>query len=135
MNQPQSPPPELPGLRFIRKVGAGGYADVYLYEQMHPTREVAVKVLKSRTADSEAYKRFRDEIRVLQSPDIGGWPGVLPFLDADLPERPTRRRPAWLAMPVAQPHHLEPPSVDAYRRSKTQRRAGHRHRSFSLTVR
>ena len=34
--------PTIPGLRFIRKLGAGGYADVYLYEQALPQREGVV---------------------------------------------------------------------------------------------
>ncbi|MFU8945981.1 serine/threonine-protein kinase [Mycetocola zhadangensis] len=40
-------PPELPGLRYVRPLGAGGFSDVYLYEQELPKRNVAVKVLAS----------------------------------------------------------------------------------------
>lgn len=40
-------PPELPGLRYVRPLGAGGFSDVYLYEQELPKRQVAVKVLAS----------------------------------------------------------------------------------------
>ena len=42
-----NPPPEIPGLTFLSKLGAGGYADVYLYEQGMPARKVAVKVMRS----------------------------------------------------------------------------------------
>ena len=41
--QPQ--PPELPGYRYLHHIGSGGNAEVYLYEQERPKREVAVKVL------------------------------------------------------------------------------------------
>jgi hypothetical protein len=34
---------------------------------------------------------------------LGRYEGVLPLLDAHLPERPTRQNPAWLAMPIATP--------------------------------
>ncbi len=34
---------------------------------------------------------------------LGGQDGVLPLLDAHLPDRPSRGNPAWLAMPIAAP--------------------------------
>ena len=45
MRRPGSAPPELPGFTFIRLLGSGGFADVFLYEQQLPKRRVAVKVL------------------------------------------------------------------------------------------
>ncbi|MCB1272892.1 MAG: serine/threonine protein kinase [Leucobacter sp.] len=39
------PPPRLAGFDYIRPLGAGGFAAVYLYEQDLPRRPVAVKVL------------------------------------------------------------------------------------------
>ncbi len=41
----QSDPPDLPGLTYVRRLGSGGYAEVFLYEQMSPRMRVAVKVL------------------------------------------------------------------------------------------
>ena len=38
-------PPDLPGYRFVERIGVGGNAQVYLYEQDLPQRQVAVKVL------------------------------------------------------------------------------------------
>ena len=38
------PPPELPGHTWLRALGSGGFADVHLYRQELPAREVAVKV-------------------------------------------------------------------------------------------
>lgn len=45
--RPVAAPPELPGLRYSRLLGSGGFSDVYLYEQELPRRLVAVKVLAS----------------------------------------------------------------------------------------
>ncbi len=38
-------PPRLNGYTFVRQLGSGGFADVYLYEQHLPKRNVAVKVM------------------------------------------------------------------------------------------
>lgn len=40
-------PPELPGLDYVSRLGAGGFADVYAYDQRVPRRRVAVKVLRA----------------------------------------------------------------------------------------
>jgi len=40
-----SAPPQLPGLDYLRPLGSGGFADVFLYQQDMPRRAVAVKVL------------------------------------------------------------------------------------------
>lgn len=45
MKRPPGTPPELPGFSFIRRLGSGGFSDVYLYQQERPRRKVAVKVL------------------------------------------------------------------------------------------
>ena len=42
-----NPPPDIAGLTYLSKLGAGGYADVYLYEQAMPARKVAVKVMRT----------------------------------------------------------------------------------------
>ena len=49
--------------------------------------------------DDESYRRFTDEIKVLR--DLGHDPGVLPILDAYLPESPSKKDRAWLSMPLA----------------------------------
>ena len=54
---PEVAPPDLPGYRFIKNIGAGGNAQVYLYEQDLPHRKVAVKVLNE-SALSEAARRL-----------------------------------------------------------------------------
>lgn len=57
-------PPDLPGYRFIRHIGAGGNAQVYLYEQDLPQREVAVKVLNESALSEAARRRFTAEANV-----------------------------------------------------------------------
>lgn len=65
---PSSPlaagPPELPGYRFVRHIGAGGNAQVYLYEQELPSRKVAVKVLNESALSAAARRRFVTEANV-----------------------------------------------------------------------
>ncbi|WP_345801514.1 serine/threonine-protein kinase [Microbacterium sp. AZCO] len=60
-----SAPPILPGLTYIRPLGSGGFADVFLYEQDMPRRDVAVKVLPSDVRDPELRRMFNAEADVL----------------------------------------------------------------------
>jgi len=81
------------------KLGEGGNAEVFLANDGQ--REVALKVLKTRRAESEQYARFRREIELLRR--HGDDPGVLPIVDASLPSTPTKSDPPWIAMPRAMP--------------------------------
>ncbi|MDQ3647224.1 MAG: Stk1 family PASTA domain-containing Ser/Thr kinase [Actinomycetota bacterium] len=62
--------------RILRRIGSGGMADVYLAEDSHLGREVALKVLHRRFAqDAEFVERFRREARAaagLQHPNVVG---------------------------------------------------------------
>lgn len=60
-----SSPPILPGLAYIRPLGSGGFADVFLYEQDMPRRDVAVKVLPSDVRDADLRRMFNAEADVL----------------------------------------------------------------------
>ncbi|SDG35360.1 serine/threonine-protein kinase [Microbacterium pygmaeum] len=60
-----SAPPILPGLVYIRPLGSGGFADVFLYEQDMPRRDVAVKVLPSDVRDPDLRRMFNAEADVL----------------------------------------------------------------------
>ncbi|WP_243075600.1 serine/threonine-protein kinase [Microbacterium sp. SS28] len=60
-----SAPPILPGLTYIRPLGSGGFADVFLYEQDMPRRDVAVKVLPSDVRDADLRRMFNAEADVL----------------------------------------------------------------------
>jgi hypothetical protein len=57
-------PPELPGYRFVKDIGSGGNAQVYLYEQYLPSRKVAVKVLNESALSEVARRRFTAEANV-----------------------------------------------------------------------
>ncbi len=60
-----SAPPILPGLHYVRPLGSGGFADVFLYQQDMPRRSVAVKVLPSDVRDPELLRMFNAEADVL----------------------------------------------------------------------
>ncbi|WP_298742076.1 serine/threonine-protein kinase [uncultured Microbacterium sp.] len=60
-----SAPPQLPGLTYIRPLGSGGFADVFLYQQDMPRRAVAVKVLPTDERDPDLLRMFNAEADVL----------------------------------------------------------------------
>lgn len=60
-----SSPPVLPGLAYVRPLGSGGFADVFLYQQDMPRRQVAVKVLPADERDPELLRMFNAEADVL----------------------------------------------------------------------
>ncbi|MDO4783467.1 MAG: serine/threonine-protein kinase [Propionibacteriaceae bacterium] len=57
--------PHLEGLTYIRDLGSGGYADVYLYQETMPRREVAVKVLRASSVSSALQLRFQQEVNAM----------------------------------------------------------------------
>ncbi|MEV7633113.1 serine/threonine-protein kinase [Microbacterium sp. NPDC089318] len=65
MNRPPSEPPALPGFSYLQPLGAGGFADVFLYEQQMPRRKVAVKVLLADRLSTGAAQEFTDEANVM----------------------------------------------------------------------
>ncbi|GAA2171277.1 hypothetical protein GCM10009846_04550 [Agrococcus versicolor] len=60
-----SQPPVLPGYEHRRLLGSGGFADVFLYEQVLPSRPVAVKVLLTEAVDRDVVEHFRQEANVM----------------------------------------------------------------------
>lgn len=86
---------------LLRLLGEGGNARVWAALRNASEGELALKVLKTRKAQREPYKRFVREIDFLRS--IGPFPGVLPLVDAYLPEDPRSNEATWLAMPIATP--------------------------------
>ncbi|KAA0960191.1 protein kinase [Microbacterium sp. ANT_H45B] len=65
MSRRPSPPPQLPGFRYLEHLGTGGFADVFLYEQQMPRRRVAVKVLLADRLETGAAQEFTDEANVM----------------------------------------------------------------------
>ncbi|HEY5554955.1 MAG TPA: serine/threonine-protein kinase, partial [Cellulomonas sp.] len=60
-----SAPPRIAAHRFVRVLGLGGFADVFLYEQDMPRRAVAVKVLLAGSLHGDARTRFQTEANVM----------------------------------------------------------------------
>lgn len=81
------------------KLGSGGNATVWRATKDGMSESCALKVLNTTKSGREPYRRFVREIGFLRS--IGTFGGVLPLIDAHLPESPTSADRAWLAMPVA----------------------------------
>lgn len=75
-------PPVLPGLNYVRPLGSGGFADVYLYGQDMPRREVAVKVLPDSLHTPELVRMFNAEIDVLAR--LATHPSIVTIYDAGL---------------------------------------------------
>ncbi len=81
---------QLGNYRFIRLLGSGSFADVYLAEHVHLNTLAAIKVLHVRLESNEI-ERFRDEVRTiarLYHPHIVrilefGVEGRIPFLVMD----------------------------------------------------
>jgi serine/threonine protein kinase len=57
--------PQLPGLTFVKDLGRGGFADVYLYEQERPRMRVAVKVLRGEGLNDDIKERFAAEANAM----------------------------------------------------------------------
>ncbi len=65
---------ELNGCRILRQIGAGGMGVVYLAEQHHPRRQVAIKTLHTGLNTQELLARFALEAEILgrmRHPGIG----------------------------------------------------------------
>jgi eukaryotic-like serine/threonine-protein kinase len=75
-------PPALPGFDALAPLGAGGFSQVYLYEQHLPRRRVAVKVLSSSRADGLA--QFRDEANLMAQ--LSAHPSILTVHQAGVTE-------------------------------------------------
>jgi hypothetical protein len=98
----ESDPRQIGPWTLLERLGDGGNAVVWrASRQDRPEDIVALKVLKSTKAQREPYQRFRVEIETLRRLDNP--PGVLPLLDAYLPESPSKADRPWLSMPIATP--------------------------------
>src|SRR4051812_38590703 len=83
------------------QLGAGGNATVWAASRMDGEPPAALKVIKVNKVEREPYQRFVREITFLRDHDDVA--GILPLIDAHLPEQPTRNDQPWLAMPIATP--------------------------------
>lgn len=70
-----SQPPQLPGFSFVRILGSGGFADVFLFEQDNPRRQVAVKVMLSEYVNADVRRMFQAEADLMAQ--LSAHPAIL----------------------------------------------------------
>ncbi|WP_434172726.1 serine/threonine-protein kinase [Clavibacter michiganensis] len=70
-----SAPPVLPGFTYVTVLGSGGFADVFLYEQDMPRRQVAVKVMLAEIVTDRLRAMFRAEADLMAQ--LSAHPSVL----------------------------------------------------------
>lgn len=75
-------PPELAGFEHLRLLGSGGYADVFLYQQLMPRREVAIKVLLTEGLSERGRQQFHDEANAMAA--VSTHPFIVTVFHADV---------------------------------------------------
>lgn len=75
-----SQPPVLPGFSFVHILGSGGFADVFLFEQNMPRRQVAVKVLLSEVVNEHVRQMFQAEANLMAQ--LSAHPSILTVYQA-----------------------------------------------------
>ena len=86
---------------LYERLGHGGNANVWRATRPGSETAVALKVINTTKVEREPYQRFVREIEFLRGhQDV---PGLLPLLDAYLPDQPSKADQPWLAMPIATP--------------------------------
>lgn len=79
--KPDKEAPDLPGLTFIKLLGSGGYANVYLYEQSMPKMGVAVKVLSAEGLSDQVLRHFTAEANTMAR--LADHPNIVQVFRAD----------------------------------------------------
>jgi serine/threonine protein kinase len=82
-------------------LGRGGNATVWTATRPGEERPAALKIINVKKVEREPYQRFVREIEFLREHE--GVDGLLPLVDANLPDAPSKSDQPWLAMPVATP--------------------------------
>ncbi|HET8958223.1 MAG TPA: serine/threonine-protein kinase [Microcella sp.] len=77
-----SVPPVLPGFTHIRLLGTGGFADVFLYQQNMPRRQVAVKVMLADVVTDSVRRMFQAEANLMAQ--LSAHPGILTVYQASI---------------------------------------------------
>lgn len=77
-----SAPPVLGGFTYVRPLGTGGFADVFLFEQNLPRRPVAVKVLLKDIVDDGLLRMFNAEADVMAR--LSSHPSILTVYEASI---------------------------------------------------
>jgi serine/threonine protein kinase len=77
-----SQPPVLPGFSHLHVLGSGGFADVFLYEQNMPRRQVAVKVMLSEVVNDQVRQMFQAEANLMAQ--LSSHPSILTVYQASV---------------------------------------------------
>jgi hypothetical protein len=77
-----SQPPVLPGFSYMHVLGSGGFADVFLYEQNMPRRQVAVKVMLSEVVNDQVRQMFQAEANLMAQ--LSAHPSILTVYQASV---------------------------------------------------
>lgn len=77
-----SQPPVLPGFSHMHVLGSGGFADVFLYEQNMPRRQVAVKVMLSEVVNDQVRQMFQAEANLMAQ--LSAHPSILTVYQASV---------------------------------------------------
>ncbi|MET0590873.1 MAG: serine/threonine-protein kinase [Naasia sp.] len=77
-----STPPTLPGFSYVRALGSGGFADVFLYEQNMPRRQVAVKVMLAEVVNDHVRQMFQAEANLMAQ--LSTHPSILTVYQASV---------------------------------------------------
>jgi len=77
-----SDPPILPGFSHVRLLGSGGFADVFLYEQNMPRRQVAVKVMLADVVTEHVRQMFQVEANLMAQ--LSSHPSILTVYQASI---------------------------------------------------
>lgn len=77
-----STPPTLAGYSYVRPLGSGGFADVFLYEQDMPRRVAAVKVLLADAVNPEVLRTFNVEADI--SARLSAHPSIVTIYQASI---------------------------------------------------
>ena len=101
MSSPSSAPqgPPIPGASPKRLLGAGGFADVFLYEQRVPRRDVAVKILRPGGSQRD-HHRFTTEADLMAR--LSSHPSIVSVYGAGTVEEER----SYLIMEYCPPPHL-----------------------------
>lgn len=75
-----SAPPDLAGFEHRKLLGSGGFADVFLYQQHMPKREVAVKVLLKERMATSAAQNFTAEANLMAQ--LSSHPAIVSIYEA-----------------------------------------------------
>lgn len=98
---PGSPEQRVAPWSLGERLGRGGNATVWAATRPGDDTPVALKVINVTKVEREPYQRFVREIGFLR--EHQAVEGLLPLIDAHLPDEPTKTDQPWLAMPIAMP--------------------------------